>query len=491
MDYDVQLRTLLDNVLQTVNKFLGWPLRGQQFQSKSYDLKNGIAFKDSNNKLGTIVRPGFENRLNAFNCSVFRACCILGSLTQPKTSRKQFRLNGTYSDARRNPFIETACFGGVVVTHSPGLSDVRCSKPGTAKDLHWCELTGMLIPEQEDVSERKKIEVEFYKSRNHPRLKYPTVMSVLICFHKAKQPKQKLRSQTAMLISVIHRFSVEILWKSDLILICIRQNTPKFIILIISNIKANATKRLHKFRNRSHFARDAKRIYEKTYYSPASSVVSSVTLLVFPQKASVARLSATLRVNAFFLGHKILCHIFRQQILGLLHVEDFVQLHSCQQIEPVVAYKKLYLQVFLVDKCCSHSIFQRDAPKRRFDYAEEDHTSAHHNAVLNLTVAMGIFFTVSRFNANLSKNLCQGVTICLLNQSDKIVLLLIVGLLAEFDSWIANVSSPIEDFSGFGSFRDSDVKFNTIFLVHDKTSHLFDTRQSVHRKQNQYLGTVF
>ncbi|GAA56549.1 hypothetical protein CLF_111088 [Clonorchis sinensis] len=39
----------------------------------------------------------------------------------------------------------------------------------------------------------------------------------------------------------------------------------------------NATKRLHKFRNRSHFSRDAKRIYEKTYYSHASSVVSTVT----------------------------------------------------------------------------------------------------------------------------------------------------------------------------------------------------------------------
>ncbi|KAG5455180.1 hypothetical protein CSKR_112107 [Clonorchis sinensis] len=42
-------------------------------------------------------------------------------------------------------------------------------------------------------------------------------------------------------------------------------------------MQANATKRLHKFRNRSHFSRDAKRMYEKTYYSHASSVVSTVT----------------------------------------------------------------------------------------------------------------------------------------------------------------------------------------------------------------------
>ncbi|KAG5455037.1 hypothetical protein CSKR_111711 [Clonorchis sinensis] len=44
--------------------------------------------------------------------------------------------------------------------------------------------------------------------------------------------------------------------------------------------RANATKRLRQFRNRSHFSRDAKRIYEKTYYSHASSVVSTVTLVV-------------------------------------------------------------------------------------------------------------------------------------------------------------------------------------------------------------------
>ncbi|KAG5444234.1 hypothetical protein CSKR_104503 [Clonorchis sinensis] len=38
-------------------------------------------------------------------------------------------------------------------------------------------------------------------------------------------------------------------------------------------------KRLHKYRNRSHFSRDAKRIYEKTYYSHASSVASTVTMV--------------------------------------------------------------------------------------------------------------------------------------------------------------------------------------------------------------------
>ncbi|KAG5450883.1 hypothetical protein CSKR_110285 [Clonorchis sinensis] len=44
-------------------------------------------------------------------------------------------------------------------------------------------------------------------------------------------------------------------------------------------MQTNATKRLHEFRNGSHFSRDAKRIYEKTCYSHASSVVSTVTRL--------------------------------------------------------------------------------------------------------------------------------------------------------------------------------------------------------------------
>ncbi|GAA49927.1 protein-serine/threonine kinase, partial [Clonorchis sinensis] len=45
------------------------------------------------------------------------------------------------------------------------------------------------------------------------------------------------------------------------------------------HVQANATKRFHEFRNRCYFSRDAKRMYEKTYYSHASSVVSTVTLI--------------------------------------------------------------------------------------------------------------------------------------------------------------------------------------------------------------------
>ncbi|KER23354.1 hypothetical protein T265_14659, partial [Opisthorchis viverrini] len=45
--------------------------------------------------------------------------------------------------------------------------------------------------------------------------------------------------------------------------------------LTLAQIRANATKRLQKFRNRSHLSGDATRIYEKTYYSHAlPSVVS-------------------------------------------------------------------------------------------------------------------------------------------------------------------------------------------------------------------------
>ncbi|KAG5445493.1 hypothetical protein CSKR_100981 [Clonorchis sinensis] len=49
--------------------------------------------------------------------------------------------------------------------------------------------------------------------------------------------------------------------------------------LTVTQMQANTTKGLQKFRNRSHFSRDAKRIYEKTYYSHASSVVSTGTLV--------------------------------------------------------------------------------------------------------------------------------------------------------------------------------------------------------------------
>ncbi|KER31359.1 hypothetical protein T265_02408 [Opisthorchis viverrini] len=55
------------------------------------------------------------------------------------------------------------------------------------------------------------------------------------------------------------------------------------VILCLShfNISTNDTKRLHKLRNRSHFSRDAKRSYEKTYYSRASPISSvTVTLVV-------------------------------------------------------------------------------------------------------------------------------------------------------------------------------------------------------------------
>ncbi|KAG5454618.1 hypothetical protein CSKR_106010 [Clonorchis sinensis] len=56
--------------------------------------------------------------------------------------------------------------------------------------------------------------------------------------------------------------------------------------LTVTQMQANATKRLHQFRNRSHFSGDAKRIYEKTCYSHAPSVVSTVTPLA-PWKLKV------------------------------------------------------------------------------------------------------------------------------------------------------------------------------------------------------------
>ncbi|KAG5441523.1 hypothetical protein CSKR_109762 [Clonorchis sinensis] len=50
--------------------------------------------------------------------------------------------------------------------------------------------------------------------------------------------------------------------------------------LTVTQIQANSTKRLRQLRNRSHFSRDAKLIYERMYYSHASSVVSTVKMVV-------------------------------------------------------------------------------------------------------------------------------------------------------------------------------------------------------------------
>ncbi|KAG5443856.1 hypothetical protein CSKR_100087, partial [Clonorchis sinensis] len=57
--------------------------------------------------------------------------------------------------------------------------------------------------------------------------------------------------------------------------------------LTFTQMQANATKRLHQFRKRSQFSRDAKRICEKTCYSHASSVVSTVTPVVASGQAAV------------------------------------------------------------------------------------------------------------------------------------------------------------------------------------------------------------
>ncbi|KAG5453341.1 hypothetical protein CSKR_109355 [Clonorchis sinensis] len=55
--------------------------------------------------------------------------------------------------------------------------------------------------------------------------------------------------------------------------------------LTVAQMQAHATKRLHKFRNRPHFSRHTKPIYEKTYCSHASSVVSTVTSVAFRRTA--------------------------------------------------------------------------------------------------------------------------------------------------------------------------------------------------------------
>ncbi|KAG5451453.1 hypothetical protein CSKR_107628 [Clonorchis sinensis] len=54
--------------------------------------------------------------------------------------------------------------------------------------------------------------------------------------------------------------------------VCKRVYFANFLPSSFSSVLAKATKRLRQFRRRSHFSRDAKQIYEKTYYSNASLV---------------------------------------------------------------------------------------------------------------------------------------------------------------------------------------------------------------------------
>ncbi|KAG5445997.1 hypothetical protein CSKR_108117 [Clonorchis sinensis] len=86
--------------------------------------------------------------------------------------------------------------------------------------------------------------------------------------------------------------------------------------LTVTQMQANAIKKLHKFRNRSHFSRDAKRIYEMTYYSHASSVVSTVTP-VFHKKT----LSLTLYSSSVYVGahESPIVAGLKGEILGYLH----------------------------------------------------------------------------------------------------------------------------------------------------------------------------
>ncbi|KER23142.1 hypothetical protein T265_08910 [Opisthorchis viverrini] len=59
-----------------------------------------------------------------------------------------------------------------------------------------------------------------------------------------------------------------------------RQTVPEVLAARLAS-QTNATKRFHKFRNRSPFSREGERINEKkTYYSPAS-IISSITQMAY------------------------------------------------------------------------------------------------------------------------------------------------------------------------------------------------------------------
>ncbi|KAG5454477.1 hypothetical protein CSKR_113697 [Clonorchis sinensis] len=71
--------------------------------------------------------------------------------------------------------------------------------------------------------------------------------------------------------------------------------------LTVTQMQVNVTKRLLKFRNRSHFSRDALRIYEKTCYSHASSVVSTVARVVDLLKGNIQRKDMTLATSVVLI----------------------------------------------------------------------------------------------------------------------------------------------------------------------------------------------
>ncbi|KAG5441388.1 hypothetical protein CSKR_111737 [Clonorchis sinensis] len=94
--------------------------------------------------------------------------------------------------------------------------------------------------------------------------------------------------------------------------------------LTVAQMQANATKRLHQFRNGSHFSRDAKRIYEKTCYSHASSVVSIVTAVanwvLLQNFIGVFRTSNLINSSTLPLPSKI----FRAK-LSMIHAYEIAQ----------------------------------------------------------------------------------------------------------------------------------------------------------------------
>ncbi|KER25106.1 hypothetical protein T265_07393 [Opisthorchis viverrini] len=77
-------------------------------------------------------------------------------------------------------------------------------------------------------------------------------------------------------------------------------NAPGYS-LTNTQLQANATERLRKFRNRSHFSRDAKRIYEKTYYSRASHQKVHGLNSTSASRLSLSRIGQPGSISAFLL----------------------------------------------------------------------------------------------------------------------------------------------------------------------------------------------
>ncbi|KER21648.1 hypothetical protein T265_10070 [Opisthorchis viverrini] len=120
--------------------------------------------------------------------------------------------------------------------------------------------------------------------------------------------------------------------------------------MTVTQIQANATKRLHKFRNRYHFSSDAKRIYKETYYSQTflgSSI--TVTLVVHcrsimrrvPRKPFLFTVRDQVGTEELFLNSCVLCKDLPKWLTDGLNHGGTVQLTKMSPSHSMISFAVL------------------------------------------------------------------------------------------------------------------------------------------------------